>query len=162
MATVASELVFWSQCGHNKLRGRKGFYKEDAELSFAIGKHASSIRRALSRISVKVGEDKPDALFEIAHGPKPGQRSGRVRWLFPTPRADQMIRDALLLAEARDRERQNARKHRSKMPRSDTPDWTHRSAQNERTLYQKDLSESQSEALSHLRPNRERSSEEIR
>jgi hypothetical protein len=38
VARVASELLFWSQCGHNKLRGRKGFYKEDADLASVIGK----------------------------------------------------------------------------------------------------------------------------
>jgi hypothetical protein len=38
VASVASELLFWSQCGHNKLRGRKGFYKEDADLASVIGK----------------------------------------------------------------------------------------------------------------------------
>ena len=101
VARVASEVLFWSQCGRGKLRGREGFYKEDADLVKAIGKDASSIRRALTRICAKVGEDRPEALFEIAHGPKPGQRSGRVRWLFRKPRGDEMIREALLLAEAR-------------------------------------------------------------
>ena len=103
VAKVGAELLFWSQCGHNKLRGRAGFFKEDADLIKAIGKNASSIRRALSRICAKVGEDQADALFEIAHGPKPGQRSGRVRWLFRTPRGDEMIREALRLADARQR-----------------------------------------------------------
>jgi hypothetical protein len=100
-ARLASELLFWSQCGQKKLRGREGIYKEDADLVQAIGKDASSIRRALARICAKAGEDRPEALFEIAHGPKPGQRSGRVRWLFRKLRGDEMIREALGLAEAR-------------------------------------------------------------
>jgi hypothetical protein len=62
VARVGSELLFWSQCGHNKLRGREGFYKENAELVQVIGKDASSIRRALSRICAKAGEDLSDAL----------------------------------------------------------------------------------------------------
>jgi hypothetical protein len=87
VASVASELLFWSQYGQHNLHGHAGFYKEDAELVEVIGKDASSIRRALSRICSKAGENRPEALFEIAHGPKPGQRSGRVRWLFRKPAA---------------------------------------------------------------------------
>ena len=49
VASVAAEFLFWSQCGQYKLRGREGLYKEDADLVQVIGKHASSIRRALSR-----------------------------------------------------------------------------------------------------------------
>ena len=157
VARVASEVLFWSQCGHYKLRGREGFFKEDAELAPAIGKDASSIRRALSHICAKVGENRPEALFEIDHGPKPGQRSGRVRWLFRMPRGDEMIREALLLAEASHRKRRNARNNGSKTPLPVTPDWTQRSAQSERTLYtQKDFSKSQSECLSSKQGKREK------
>jgi hypothetical protein len=156
VAEVGADLLFWSQCGHNKFRGRAGFFKEDAELVQAIGKHASSIRRALARIFAKVGEDRPEALFEIAHGPKPGQRSGRVRWLFRKPLGDEMIREALLLAKARDEKRQNARTNRSIKPQSVAPDSSDRSAQIERTLYQKNLTESQSDALSSTPERREK------
>jgi hypothetical protein len=155
VARVGSELLFWSQCGHNKLRGRPGFFKEDADLVKAIGKNASSIRRALSRICAKVGEDQADALFEIAHGPKPGQRSGRVRWLFRTPRGDEMIREALRLAEAR-REVRSASINRGGKAQSVKRDWMDRSAQNERTLYKKNSSESQSDALSSTPERREK------
>jgi hypothetical protein len=149
VARVASELLFWSQCGCNKLRGREGFFKEDADLVRDIGKHASSIRRTLSRICTKVGEDRPGALFEIAHGPRPWERSGRVRWLFRMPRGDEMIREALLLAEARDQRRQNYATDRSASRGPVKRVRTHRSAQNERTLYiQKDISESHSESRS--------------
>jgi hypothetical protein len=160
VASVASELLFWSQCGHNKLRGRAGFFKQDAELSQVIGKDASSIRRALSRICAKAGEDRPEALFEIAHGPKPGQRSGRVRWLFRKPRGDEMIREALCLAEAR-REMRSASINRSRKAQPVGRIRPHQSAQNERTLYQKDLSESQSEALSSTPEQREKAGWEL-
>ena len=157
-------MLFWSQCGQYKLRGREGFFKEDAELAPAIGKDASSIRRALSHICAKVGENRPEALFEIDHGPKPGQRSGRVRWLFRMPRGDEMIREALLLAEASHRKRRNARNNGSKTPLPVTPDWTQRSAQNERTLYtQKDSSESHSEcSLIEAAEERENRSEIVK
>jgi hypothetical protein len=149
VARVASEVLFWSQCGRGKLRGREGFYKEDADLVKAIGKDASSIRRALTRICAKVGEDRPEALFEIAHGPKPGRRSGRVRWLFRKPRGDELIREALLLAQARQEKRQRSATKRSRKPQPVGRGWTHRPAQNERTLYiQMDSSESHSESLS--------------
>jgi hypothetical protein len=161
VASAASELLFWSQCGRHKLHGRAGFYKEDTELAEAIGKHASSVRRALAHICAKVGEDRPEALFEIAHGPKPGQRSGRVRWLFRLHRGDQMIREALLLAKARDEKRQNARTNRSKKPQLVAPDSSDRSAQNERTLYiHKDSSESRSESLSSKQERREKTNSE--
>jgi hypothetical protein len=156
VATVASDLLFWSQCGHNKLRGREGFYKEDAELVEAIGKDRSSIRRALSPICAKVGEDRPDALFEMDHGPKPGQRSGRVRWLFRKPRGDELIKEALLLAQAREEKRQRSATKRGRKPQSIRPNWMGRSAQNERTLYQKDLSEGRSEILSSAKAEREK------
>ena len=157
VARVASEGLFWSQCGQHKLRGRAGIFKEDAELAPTIGKHASSIRRALSRICAKVGENCPEALFEIDHGPKPGQRSGRVRWLFRTPRGDKMIREALLLAEVSGRKRRNARNNRRKTPLLVVTDSAHRSALNERTPYsQKDSSESHAEALSSKWEQREK------
>jgi hypothetical protein len=155
VASVASELLFWSQCACNKLRGRDGFFKEDAELVQTIGKHASSIRRALAPICAKVGEDRPEALFEMAHGPKPRQRSGRVRWLFRKPRGDEMIREALCLAEARQEVRSASINRRGKAPPVGGIR-EQRSAQNERILYQKNLSESQSEALSSKQERREK------
>ena len=162
VARVGSELLFWSQFGHNKLRGRDGFFKEDTDLSQVIGKDASSIRRALARICAKVGEDRPQALFEIDHGPKPGQRSGRVRWLFRKPRGDELIREALLLAQARKEKRQRSATNRSGKAQPVTPDSTHRSAQNERTLYiQKNFSESHSESLSSTQKQREKTNSEL-
>jgi hypothetical protein len=161
VASVAAESLFWSQCGQYKLRAREGFYKEDADLVQVLGKHASSIRRALKRICAKVGEDRPDALFEMDHGPKPGQRSGQVRWLFRMPRGDEMIREALLLAQTRQEKRQNAPTNRRTKPRSIMQDCSHRSAQNERTLYvQKDSSERPSESLSSTKKQREKTNPE--
>jgi hypothetical protein len=161
VASVASELLFWSQCGEHKLRGREGFYKEDADLVQAIGKDASSIRRALARICAKVGEDRPEALFEIAHGPKPGQRSGQVRWLFRKPRGDELIGEALLLAQARQEKRQRSATKRSGKAPPVGRIRPHRSAQNERTLsIQMDSSESHSESLSSAEAERETESYE--
>ena len=157
VAIVAAELLFWSQYGQYKLRGRAGFFKEDADLVEAIGKDASSIRRALSPICAKVSEDRPEALFEIDHGPKPGQRSGRVRWLFRMPRGDEMIREAFHLAQTRQEKRQRSSANRSGKSQSVRRDWTHRSAQNERTLYnQMDSSETHSESLSSKQCGREK------
>jgi hypothetical protein len=157
VAIVAAELLFWSQYGQYKLRGRAGFFKEDADLVEAIGKAASSIRRALSPICAKVNEDRPEALFEIDHGPKPGQRSGRVRWLFRKPRGDELVKEALLLAKAREEKRQRSSANRSRKSQLVGRDWSHRSAQNERTPYiQMDSSETHSESLSSKQCGREK------
>jgi hypothetical protein len=90
-ARVASELLFWSQFAEHKFRGRTAFYKEDRELAEKLGKHPKSVGRTLRKFCALGGEDRPDALFIIDHGPKPRARSGRVRWLIRTPRGDEFV-----------------------------------------------------------------------
>src|SRR5206468_2390684 len=85
-ARVASEVLFWSQFAEHEVRGRVGFFKEDRELGEAIGKHPKSVGRTLIKLCAKLGEDNPEALFIVEHGPKPWAKSGRVRWLFRTSR----------------------------------------------------------------------------
>jgi hypothetical protein len=100
-ARVASELLFWSQFAEHTFRGRIGFYKENRELGEKIGKHPKSVGRTLRKFCALVGEDRPDALFIIDHGPKPRARSGRVRWLIRTPRGDELVIVAQTLAAER-------------------------------------------------------------
>jgi len=99
-ARVASELLFWSQFAEHEFRGRIGFFKEDRELADKIGKHAKSIGRTLRKFGARVWEEMPHALFVLDYGPKPWARSGRVRWLFRTPRGDELVIEAQELAEA--------------------------------------------------------------
>ena len=99
-AQVASELLFWSQFAEHEFRGRIGFFKEDRELADKIGKHPKSIGRTLRKLGARVGEEMPDALFILDYGPKPWARSGRVRWLFRTPRGDELVIAAQELAAA--------------------------------------------------------------
>jgi hypothetical protein len=84
-----------------------------------------------------------------------------VRWLFRKPRGDELIREALLLSQARKEKRQRSATNRSGKAQPVTPDSTHRSAQNERTLYiQKNFSESHSESLSSTQKQREKTNPE--
>jgi hypothetical protein len=70
---------------------------------------------------------------------------------------DELIREALVLAQARQEKRQRSATKRSRKPQPVGRDWTHRSAQNERTLYiQMDSSERHSESLSSKQCGREK------
>ena len=79
---------FWSQCGQHNSVDAPGFSRKMPTL---LKLSARTLVRlgGLVAICAKPGEDRPEALFEIAYGPKPGQRSGRVRWLFRMPRGDE-------------------------------------------------------------------------
>ena len=163
-AEVAAEVLYWSQFAKHKLRGadRIGFFKEDAELAETIAKDRSSIRRALASICAKPGEERPETLFIREHGPRPWERSGRVRWLFRTPRGHELISEALLLSASREGKRQKASTGRSDKTRPMSADCTERSAQNEPTLIkQNHYSESQPESLSSPRNEREKSEPEL-
>jgi hypothetical protein len=169
-ARVASELLFWSQFAEHTFRGRTGFYKENRELGEKIGKHPKSVGRILRKFCALVGEDRPDALFIIDHGPKPRARSGRVRWLSRTPRGDELVIAAQKFAA----ERQLAAARRGRKTRGQNvaieehkaglsvsakgPD---RSPQNVAThLKQKHFSDSQTDTLSSAEAERETESYE--
>jgi hypothetical protein len=157
-AEVAGELLYWSQFAEHTLRAgeRVGFYKEDADLADAIGKHPSSIHRALSTVCAKPGEERPETLFIIKHGPRPWERSGRVRWLFITSRGRELIGEAKQLADGRDKKRQKAFTGRSGKTPPVSLDRKDQSAQNEPTLIEQNYpSESRAPFLSSKRVQRE-------
>jgi hypothetical protein len=157
VARVASELLYCSQYAQYKLRGRPGFYKEDAELAEDIGKSPSSIRRALWCVCAKASEEcTDDPLFLVAYGPRPWERSGRSRWLHITTRGKELIREALLIAKARDEKRQNAYTDRSGKARSVRRDCMDRSAQNGRTLLFRKTLQNHIQNLSHRSRSGER------
>ena len=82
------------------LKGRRGIYKEDAELAQNLGGHAKTAGRLIVDLAdvTKATRSKKltlkEPLFEIGYGPKPGQRSGRVRWIFATEVSRRFLDDA--------------------------------------------------------------------
>jgi hypothetical protein len=158
-ARVASELLFWSQFAQHEFRGRVGFYKEDRELGEQLGKHPKSIGRTLRRFSAMPGEDRPDALFIIDHGPKPRARSGRVRWLFRTKRGDGLVSEAEEYSATRLRKKreQVAAIVEHQTGRPIRVNYVDRSPQNVAThIEQINDSDSLAESLSSVRKQREK------
>jgi hypothetical protein len=92
-------VLFWLQFSRHKLKGRPGIYKEDIELAEKLGGHPKTYGR-LVRDLVTTGTPRSkklklsQPLFEVSYGPKPGQRSGRVRWIFATLSSAKCIEDA--------------------------------------------------------------------
>ena len=92
IARVASVALFWSQWAKHELRGRIGIYKTDADLADQIGRRPKTC--GVNLIEVCTTSEEPAALFQVAYGPKAGQHAGHCRWLFLTPRGEQIIEAA--------------------------------------------------------------------
>lgn len=105
-ARVAAHVLFWLQFSRHKHKGRPGIYKEDIELAEKLGGHPKTYGRLICDLGA-VGKSRSkklkllEPLFEVGYGPKPGQRGGRVRWIFATPYTDKCIEDAANARQAR-------------------------------------------------------------
>lgn len=104
IARVASVALYWSQFARHRLRGRLGIYKTDDDLADQIGRHPKTC--GMNLLEVCTASEQPAALFEVTYGPKAGQHAGHCRWLFLTPRGEQIIEAA---KEVR-REREQAKR----------------------------------------------------
>jgi hypothetical protein len=104
-ARAAAHVLFWLQHAKMTLKGRCGIYKEDAELAQNLGGHAKTAGRLILDLAdvTKATRSKKltlkEALFEIGYGPKPGQRTGRVRWIFATQVSQRVLDDARKLRQ---------------------------------------------------------------
>jgi hypothetical protein len=102
-ARVATYIIFWFQLAKHRRKGRVGLYKTDQELETDTGKRSAG--RLLLHLAcasavpapkpkpIRLRQTKP--LFEIDYGPKPGQGSGRVRWIYLTEVSLKIIDEAL-------------------------------------------------------------------
>jgi hypothetical protein len=98
LARTATELLFWAQYAKHEFRGRKGIYKEDAELGDCLGIHPKTAGKHVLSLCATASENVPGGklqLFEVAYGPKPAAHSGRVRWLFIRPEGLKILDEAL-------------------------------------------------------------------
>jgi hypothetical protein len=95
VARVASVALYWSQFAQHHFHGKLGFYKTDADLGDAIGRHGKTAGGNLLKVCTPLGQHNETALFEVTYGPKAGQDGGRCRWLFPTVQGEQIIKAAL-------------------------------------------------------------------
>ncbi len=93
LARTATELLFWCQYATHEFKGRKGIYKEDEELGKSLGIHPKTAGRHTAELCASGSKNEPGKvqLFEVAYGPKPRARSGRVRWLFIRPEGRKII-----------------------------------------------------------------------
>ena len=95
VARVASVVLYWAQFASHHFHGKLGFYKTDADLGDAIGRHGKTAGANLLKVCTPFGQNNATALFEVRYGPKAGQDSGRCRWLFLTLQGEQIIKAAL-------------------------------------------------------------------
>jgi hypothetical protein len=95
VARVASVVLYWAQFATHHFHGKLGFYKTDADLGDAIGRHGKTAGTNLLKVCTPFGQNNATALFEVRYGPKAGQDSGRCRWLFLTLQGEQIIKAAL-------------------------------------------------------------------
>ncbi len=97
LARTATELLFWCHYATHEFKGRKGIYKEDEELGKSLGIHPKTAGRHTAELCASGSKNEPGKvqLFEVAYGPKPRARSGRVRWLFIRPEGRKIIDEAL-------------------------------------------------------------------
>src|SRR5262245_44196943 len=161
VARVLSNVLFWSQFPQYHLRGRLGIFKTDAELARDLHKHPKTVGRLLREVCAPADIVKRGAVFSTRYAPKPGQSSGRVRWLFRTELGDEIIDEAKARAKARlsrKTRKQNAATDRREMQGSAAPKRCERLPQNAATyIEQKHLSDSQTENLSSSEAERETS-----
>ncbi len=154
VARTAAELLYWSQFAEHRFKGQVGIYKEDTELERDLGVHPKTAGRhvlelcaAGSKSKAGTAEGGRPKFFEVAYGPKPKARSGRVRWLFIRPEGLEVIEEALELGRLR-RER-IAPADRKKKFRPRGSDQSNRSPQNAPThIYHRDASNRRSGILS--------------
>jgi hypothetical protein len=59
-------------------------------------------RAGVNLIEVCTTSEEPAALFQVAYGPKAGQHAGHCRWLFLTPRGEQIIEAAKKVRQERE------------------------------------------------------------
>ena len=93
-----------------------GFYKTDADLGDAIGRHGKTAGTNLLKVCTPFGQNNATALFEVTYGPKAGQDSGRCRWLFLTLQAEEIIKAALEDRLAREDAKRGRRARRGGLP----------------------------------------------
>jgi hypothetical protein len=152
IARVASVALYWSQFAQHQFRGKLGIYKTDDDLGKSIGRHPKTAGANLMKVCAPLGQSSRTDLFEVTYGPKAGQNGGRCRWLFVTPRGEQIIQVArehrLIRSNAkRNRGVRHERRHESiDAPSSDSAARrsaaavrSHRQPENTPTLYTEDL-----------------------
>jgi hypothetical protein len=91
IARVASVALYWCQLAQHRHHGKLGIFKTDSDLGEDIGRHGKTAGKNLMEVCTPLGQDCRTALFEVTYGPKAGQDCGRCRWLFLTPRGEQII-----------------------------------------------------------------------
>ncbi len=123
IARVTSVALYWTQFALHRLRGQLGIYKTDDDLGNAIGRHPKTAGTNLMKVCSPRGQNPGAALFEVTYGPKAGQDGGRCRWLFITPRGEQIIETARKQRGARELVKRNRASTGEKGCRSEeTPD----------------------------------------
>jgi hypothetical protein len=136
-ARIAAYVIYWLQFAKYSHKGRVGIFKEDKELQTATGKQsAGRLLRDLCRAPNSSEPPKSrsrrlkltEPLFDVAYGPKPGQHSGRVRWIFETEASRKVLQEA---REAREQKARTGRGKTSPPVSANCPD---RSLQNGPTL----------------------------
>jgi hypothetical protein len=149
-ARIAACVAYWLQFAKHCLKGRFGLYKEDSDLQAETGKQSAG--RLLLDLCRAPTKSKPrrlrlsEPLFALAYGPKPGQHSGRVRWIFETEASRKVLQEAL---EARQKGSTGGRK----LSRPVTTNCPDRSQQNAATLISHTYSSTKhSTILSTLKP----------
>jgi hypothetical protein len=164
IARVASVALFWCQLAQHRHHGKLGIFKTDSDLSEEIGRHGKTAGKNLMEVCTPLGQQNRTALFEVTYGPKAGQDCGRCRWLFLTPRGEQIIQLAREDRAMRDEVKRSRRGHRQGIHETVNPPFsdngTRRSApavrhdrgpQNTPTLFTEDSSLTTSRNLSSAR-----------
>jgi hypothetical protein len=95
IARVTSVALYWSQFAEHRFRGKIGIYKTGEDLGEALCRHPKTAGKNLMKVCTPLGKESRTALFEVSYGPKAGQDGGRCRWLFLTPRGQQIIQSAV-------------------------------------------------------------------